>query len=229
MLGDPDLPFGGTLMPWKVERRKGKFVVLRDDGKLVAEHDTKQKAMAQMRALYASEYWLKKARTRQFASRSEAGKYAAHIRWAQSRGEQPMSLEQWRSNQGQPTETQLAGMELVRMRLGEAQQAMAGVEQRSKEFLAGPYKDADGYQLGEDDPVAGKIYATTRGAVMKDDSVEEWERASQAGTNFVLTAKGELVPSKALVEAMEKVKAVGSAIEAEAQARAARTVARNFR
>lgn len=66
-------------MPWKVERRKNKFVVVRENGKVVAEHESKAKAMRQVRALYASEYWLKKQK--QFASRSEAGRYAANIRW----------------------------------------------------------------------------------------------------------------------------------------------------
>lgn len=68
-------------MPWKVERRKDKFVVVRENGKVVAEHESKAKAMRQVRALYASEYWLKKEKQKQFASRSEAGRYAANIRW----------------------------------------------------------------------------------------------------------------------------------------------------
>jgi hypothetical protein len=68
-------------MPWKVERRKNKFVVVRENGKVVAEHDSKAKAMRQVRALYASEYWVRKARARMFASRSEAGRYAAEQRW----------------------------------------------------------------------------------------------------------------------------------------------------
>lgn len=68
-------------MPWKVERRKDKFVVVRENGKVVAEHESKAKAMRQVRALYASEYWLKKEKQKQFASRSEAGRYAANMRW----------------------------------------------------------------------------------------------------------------------------------------------------
>lgn len=215
-------------MPWKVERRKDKFVVLREDGKLVAEHDSKKKAMAQMRALYASEYWMRKGRARQFASRSEAGRYAAHIRWANNRGEQPMSLEQWRSTQtGVTTATtapELEGMDLVRARVTDAQAAMAEVQRRSEEFLARGIKDPDtGQPLAEDDVVYGKMAVEeTPGATMLDATVEEWERASSvARGNFVLSSRGELVPTKQMIEALEKVKAAGSAIEAEAQKRAA--------
>lgn len=85
-------------MPWKVERRKNKFVVVRENGKVVAEHDSKAKAMRQVRALYASEYWVRKARARMFASRSEAGRYAAHIRWANNRGQEPLSVADWRAS-----------------------------------------------------------------------------------------------------------------------------------
>lgn len=65
-------------MPWHMERRGDKVVVVKDsDGKVVGTHSDRRKAIAQLRALYASET-ISKAR---FASRSEAGRYAAEIRW----------------------------------------------------------------------------------------------------------------------------------------------------
>lgn len=43
-------------MPWKVEKRGDKFaVVKKEDGKTVATHATRQKAEAQVRALYSKE------------------------------------------------------------------------------------------------------------------------------------------------------------------------------
>ena len=126
-------------MPWKVERRKNKFVVVRENGKVVAEHDSKTEAMRQMRALYASEYWMKKARPRQFASRSEAGRYAAHIRWANQRGQEPLSVEAWRAQEtgGQSAITADSDMaEFDRLRT-EAVEAMRLVSEIEDERLMG--------------------------------------------------------------------------------------------
>ena len=97
-------------MPWKVQRRKGKYLVIREGGKVVGTHDTEAQAERHRRALYASEYWLRKARARMFASRSEAGRYAAHIRWANARGEQPMSVEDWRASSMAPVEDDAIGI-----------------------------------------------------------------------------------------------------------------------
>jgi len=43
-------------MPWSVQKKGGKFVVAKkEDGKIVGTHDTRQKAEAQVRSLYANE------------------------------------------------------------------------------------------------------------------------------------------------------------------------------
>lgn len=43
-------------MPWKIEERDGKFCVIKEsDGSVVHCHDTREQALAQQRALYASE------------------------------------------------------------------------------------------------------------------------------------------------------------------------------
>lgn len=44
-------------MPWKINKSGNKFVVIKDDGsgKVVGTHDSRKKAMSQVRALYASE------------------------------------------------------------------------------------------------------------------------------------------------------------------------------
>lgn len=65
-------------MPWHMERRGDKVVIVKDsDGKVVGTHSDRRKAIAQLRALYASE----SIRKASFSSRSEAGRYAANIRW----------------------------------------------------------------------------------------------------------------------------------------------------
>lgn len=68
-------------MPWDIKRRGAEYLVVRDTGKIVGRHPSKTKALAHQRALYATEETVKKARKRQFASRSEAGRHAAQIRW----------------------------------------------------------------------------------------------------------------------------------------------------
>ena len=43
-------------MPWRVQKKDGKFaVVKKDNGKVVGTHDTREKAEKQVRALYANE------------------------------------------------------------------------------------------------------------------------------------------------------------------------------
>ena len=70
-------------MPWHMERRGDKVVIVKDsDGKVVGSHSDRKKALAQLRALYASE----SIRKDRFATRSEAGRYAANIRWQRYRG-----------------------------------------------------------------------------------------------------------------------------------------------
>lgn len=42
-------------MPWRIRRSGNKWqVVNQDTGRVMGEHDTKAKAMAQLRALYAN-------------------------------------------------------------------------------------------------------------------------------------------------------------------------------
>jgi len=62
-------------MPWSMRTEGGQVLVVRDrDKKVVGRHKDRRKALAQLRVLYS----LEKAR---FASRSEAGRYAANMRW----------------------------------------------------------------------------------------------------------------------------------------------------
>ena len=44
-------------MPWKIAKSGNKFAVVKDDGsgKVIGTHPSKAKALAQLRALYASE------------------------------------------------------------------------------------------------------------------------------------------------------------------------------
>jgi len=66
-------------MPWKVENRGGEYVVVREGTeKVVGKHSSRSKALAQLRALYAAKRYVEKGK---FASRSEAGRYAAEQRW----------------------------------------------------------------------------------------------------------------------------------------------------
>lgn len=43
-------------MPYDIKKKKGKWLVVKKGGgKVMGEHETKEKAVAQLRALYASE------------------------------------------------------------------------------------------------------------------------------------------------------------------------------
>lgn len=68
-------------MPWRVAERDGEVVVVREqDNKVVGRHTSREKALRQLRALYAIEDELAKARS--FGGdRSAAGRYAAEQRW----------------------------------------------------------------------------------------------------------------------------------------------------
>lgn len=64
-------------MPWKLGKRNGEIVVVREsDNKVVGRHKSRKKAVAQLRALYAIE------KAKSFGGdRSAAGRYAAEQRW----------------------------------------------------------------------------------------------------------------------------------------------------
>jgi len=65
-------------MPYKIEQRADKFVVVREDGgRVVGTHSSRAKATAQLRALYVNV----KDAIEKAMSRSEAGRYAAEQRW----------------------------------------------------------------------------------------------------------------------------------------------------
>lgn len=71
-------------MPWHLKTVGGQVLVVRDrDQKVVGRHKDRKKATAQLKVLYSLEksqfqVLIEKAR---FASRSEAGRYAANQRW----------------------------------------------------------------------------------------------------------------------------------------------------
>jgi hypothetical protein len=91
------------MMPYKIEQRADKFVVVRENGgRVVGTHSSRAKATAQVRALYIHvKDAIEKAK---FGSRSEAGKYAAHIRWMRERGMEPLTPDAWRSQNAQPVQ-----------------------------------------------------------------------------------------------------------------------------
>lgn len=50
-------------MPYKIEKKENKFLVINEDtGKVKGTHDTKEKAVAQMKLLYGIEHGLKPKR-----------------------------------------------------------------------------------------------------------------------------------------------------------------------
>ena len=74
-------------MPWSMRSEGSTVVVVRQrDNKVVGRHKDRKRALAQMKVLYS----LEKA---QFASRSEAGRYAANMRWKGNVKEVPKQRE----------------------------------------------------------------------------------------------------------------------------------------
>jgi len=64
-----------------------------------------------------------------FASRSEAGRYAAHIRWARENGQEPLTPDEWRARQ--------SGATVVAPPPPEPQPTMTALD-RAKQMLASP-------------------------------------------------------------------------------------------
>jgi hypothetical protein len=193
-----------------------------------------------------------KARARMFASRSEAGRYAAHIRWANNRGQQPLTVEQWRAQGGMTEpqggtpqadesslESQLAPL------IAEAQTAMRLVNEIEEKRLVDEIGKTIFIRLDEYNRATAEEQAQARmviNAQRPPDSLEwhrgstingaEWNeataqqrtemylKASQEAlktnppTNFIKIEeygdlKAQMVPAQHLVDAMEKVTAVG--------------------
>jgi len=196
-----------------------------------------------------------KARARMFASRSEAGRYAAHIRWANNRGQQPLTVEQWRAQGGltepqggtpqadeSSLESQLAPL------IAEAQAAMRLVNEIEEKRLVHelgrtvPMSLDEYNSLSEDDKIKARLVinemrppdslewhnrlgrATINGAEWNEATpqqrTEMYLKASQEAlksnppTNFIKIEehgdlKAQMVPAQHLVDAMEKVTAVG--------------------
>lgn len=207
-----------------------------------------------------------KARARMFASRSEAGRYAAHIRWANNRGQQPLTVEQWRAQggvtapQGGGADTSESGLaKQLAPLIAEAKEAMRVVNdiERQRLFRAiiddqldAVEKDriANIFKNGTDEQINSIIVGYNER--FPSDSVqhgskdapkidgERWlnatpeqrtamylEASQQALTNgrqsnYVhITAHSnqindQMVPAQHLIDAMEKVTAVGRVAEA---------------
>lgn len=78
-------------MPWSMRTEGGQVLVVRQrDKKVVGRHKDRKRALAQLRVLSS----LEKA---QFASRSEAGRYAANMRW-QGQGKTKLNVERYGDN-----------------------------------------------------------------------------------------------------------------------------------
>lgn len=207
-----------------------------------------------------------KARARMFASRSEAGRYAAHIRWANNRGEQPLTVEQWRA-QGGVTAPQGGGADISESGLAkqlapliaEAKEAMRvvnDIERKrlfraiiddqldavEKDRIANIFKNgtdeqinsiivgynerfsSDSVQHGSKD--APKIDGETWLNATPEQRTAMYLEASQQAltngrqSNYVhITAHSnqindQMVPAQHLIDAMEKVTAVGRVAEA---------------
>lgn len=207
-----------------------------------------------------------KARARMFASRSEAGRYAAHIRWANNRGQQPLTVDQWRAQggvtapQGGGAETPESGLaKQLAPLIAEAQEAMRVVNdierQRlfrsiiddqldavEKDRIANIFKNgtdeqinsiivgynerfpSDSVQHGSKD--APKIDGETWLNATPEQRTAMYLEASQQAltngrqSNYVhITAHSnqindQMVPAQHLIDAMEKVTAVGRVAEA---------------
>lgn len=173
-----------------------------------------------------------KGRKRMFATRSEAGRYAAHIRWANARGVDPMTVDQWRATNGEMPTTELTGMALVSSRVATAKEAVDAI---AKNTAPGSI------EAGDEPSTCRAIYAGW-GWKMQSATEAEYERVSQlaaegitksgtqleSGGNYILDDQGKIIAAKHLMDAMEKVTEAGKAIEAEAIARATGKLPEDF-
>ena len=170
------------------------------------------------RPLTKKRAWLSvmlKARARMFASRSEAGRYAAYIRWSRTNGVEPVGVDEWKrlNSAGQPS---LSGMDAIRGAIADLQADM--------KFMA----------KGMTDPSYGRIDAKDMTPEEYDKWSDETEAQGLCGQWAVVKSQianpyggaydghptVAFMPTKRAVATMQKVQAIGQAIEDEVQRRA---------
>lgn len=165
------------------------------------------------RPLTKKRAWLSvmlKARARMFASRSEAGRYAAYIRWSRTNGVEPVGVDEWKrlNSAGQPS---LSGMDAIRGAIADLQADM--------EFMA------KGLGIPSDGRVDARMMTPEEYDKWSDETEAQGlsgqfavvESVNDAGNTFSTQV---FLPTKRAVATMQKVQAIGQAIEDEVQRRA---------
>ena len=156
-----------------------------------------------------------------FSSRSEAGKYAAHIRWMNQRGQTPMTVDQWK---GRDT----GGSERMR----KIKELQADVAERLRKFnilLGKSHVLQDGIWDGDAEREIGYDQSNKVSLI----KIEDWEETSipksglpaelwavEVQTDLNGVSGMVAVPNAEVMRLMEDVKTLGGLIEEEALERA---------
>jgi Arc/MetJ-type ribon-helix-helix transcriptional regulator len=155
-----------------------------------------------------------------FSSRSEAGKYAAHIRWMNQRGMTPMTAEQWKvqNSDGSERMRKIQSMQAdVSKRLQNLNDVLVksglGTESSWKQSRYGPDGILDDYIV-----VDPKDWGKTSIPEVSKSPMGEWlvevkVQSSVGGSSTYY------VPNAEVMALMEDVKTLGSLIEEEVQER----------
>lgn len=152
-----------------------------------------------------------------FSSRSEAGRYAAHIRWMNQRGMTPMTVEQWKTQNTGGSE---------RMRKIQSMQAdVSGRLQKLNDLLSKSGLTTEAMwnlsRYGKDDylVVDAKDWGKTSITDSSQNPLATWLVEVQFEAPDIGWTKYK-VPNAEVMALMEDVKTLGALIEEEAQERA---------
>lgn len=154
-----------------------------------------------------------KGRRRVFASRSEAGRYAAYIRWSRAQGAEPMTVQQWQEMNASVASPPAGGIDAI------------------KSMVADLREDIEFLRSGIPRDWSQQLSTFTKSSELNPENYDKFsdevEAQGKAGQYLEKEISGDgdlrflaFVPTRRALATMRKVQAVGEAIEQEVQRRA---------
>jgi len=155
-----------------------------------------------------------------FASRSEAGRYAAHVRWSRERGIEPTPVDQWRAGQQTPTAT---GRSAEMQKIVDLRESVAARLAKLKILDGGDPSDFLGQLNTFSNPDGGNDMLLDEESFVAADVWDQTkipaETPSQIHKAWLVDVDGWLVPNAEVMQLMFDVTELGSLINQEVQRR----------
>lgn len=168
-----------------------------------------------------------KARARRFASRSEAGQYAAYVRWSRQQGNEPLAPDEWRSmSQAMgmdrtSTAGDGAGAPARNEKIEEIKNAIADLQEDLKVMANMPLSHLLEENLIQAGSLTEDSYRQWSTEMDAEGRPGDWMAVDSRGANGIaMGIVSSFVPTERSLETLSKVQRVGSMIEAETARRA---------